>query len=110
MSDEEKMAQIGEAAVTLERQKHELAHLTAKIEKVRLAYRTFASDRPRWRVDAAGDGGKVFLAHPAPEERELAAYLLDQSELAALIVEHRTAEDVRGQTKAKLASFGITSV
>lgn len=108
MSGDEKAAQIGEAMLTLEQQKRDLAHLGAKIEKVRLAYRTFGSERERWQVDAS-NSARVFLARPSSEERDLAAYLLGQSDLAALIMEHKAAEDALRQTKATLAGFGITS-
>jgi hypothetical protein len=109
MSGEEKSAQIGEAMLLLEQQKIELAHLVAKAEKVKLAYRKFASEGVRWRVDGL-NREKVFLEHPSPEERDLAPYLLAQPELASLIIEKQKAEEAVKQTKSKLAGFGITSL
>jgi hypothetical protein len=108
MSGQEKSAQIGDAILLCEEQKKELAHLTEKIAKVRKAYRTFASEEERWRVDTSRPE-KVFLLHPAPEERDLASHLLAQPQLAELITERHNAEAALAQTRAKLAGFGVTS-
>jgi hypothetical protein len=109
MSSDEKVAQIGESMLLLEQQKQDLAHITEKIEKVKSAYRTFAVDSTRWHVDGASPE-KIHLIRPKSEERELPKYLLSQSELAALVLEYRGAEDALARTKAKLTGFGITVV
>jgi hypothetical protein len=109
MSGNEKSEQIGDAMQLLEQQKQELAHLVAKTDKVKLAYRKFASESVRWRVDRV-NRDRVILEHPSTEERDLASHLLAQPELAKLVVEKEEAEEALRQTKAKLAGFGITSV
>lgn len=106
MSDNEKAAQIGEAMLLLEAQKRELAHLTEKMDRVKKAYRAFASNSERWRVDQSRPG-QIFLAHPSADERDLPAYLLCQSDLAALIAEHQAAEEALKATKSRLAGFGV---
>jgi hypothetical protein len=107
MSGEEKSAQIGEAVLLLEQQKRELAHIEEKVNKVKLAYSKFAANSDRWGVDSASPH-KVFLKHPQTDERVLPSSLLNEVELAALVIERKNAEEAVGQTKAKLASFGIT--
>jgi hypothetical protein len=109
MSGSEKSEQIGEAMQLLEQQKRDLAHLVEKVEKVRLAYRTFASEVNRWKIDPSHPE-KVFLLNPVSGERDLASFLFAQSDLAALITERYNAEEALRQTKAKLTGFGITSV
>jgi hypothetical protein len=109
MSDAEKREQIGEAMELLEQQKRDFAHLAAKIVKVQRAYQTFGSEVERWRVDTA-DPKRVYLLHPAPEERDLAASLLGQSDLAQLLTEFKAAEAAFSRTREKLASFGITGL
>jgi hypothetical protein len=106
MSDNEKAAQIGHAVLLLEARKRDLAHLEAKIDRVRLAYRTFASERERWSVDPANPA-RVYLRHPAQEERDLAASLLSEPDLAALIAEHKLAVEALAHARATLAGFGI---
>jgi len=104
MSDEEKAAQIGKAVLLLEEQKRTQAHLTAKADKVCAAYRRFAAERERWRVN----GDVVTLSHPQPDERELPLYLLSQADLAALVGEMQEVGEAIRQTKARLAAFGVT--
>lgn len=107
MSNEEKAAQIGEAMLLLESHKQDLAHLQTKIEKVKQAYKAFASNSDRWQIDAS-DSKRIFLARPAQEERDLASYLFSAAELASLVGERDTANARLQQTRAKLTAFGIT--
>jgi hypothetical protein len=110
MSDAEKSEQIGEAMLLLEQQKRELAHLAAKIERVRQAYHTFSRERDRWRVDERPSHPKVYLHQPSLEERELAASLLSAEELGQLVMAFDQAEGKVKQTKETLSSFGITNL
>jgi hypothetical protein len=109
MSDAEKATQIGQWVLELKAQERELAHLDQKIERVRLAYRTFAYEWQRWRVNAS-DASHLFLQHPSAEERDLETHLLSQAALAKLVAERAAAAALVSGTQARLASVGITGL
>lgn len=109
MCETEKATQVGLLIYEMKGQKEELAHLTGKMERVRLAWRTFARDQDRWVVDAS-DAAKVFLRYPEEKERGLGDYLLAQGELAKLMAEISAADQAVRQTRAKLAAVGITGL
>lgn len=106
MCEAEKATQVGMLAFELKGQTQELAHLTVKLERVRLAWRVFASNPERWTIDPA-DAMKVLLRYPEEKERGLGDYLLSQGELARLMAEISAVDQAVKQTRAKLASVGI---
>jgi hypothetical protein len=112
MSGDEKAEQIGRAVTEYQTAKVELAHLEQKIRKIGEAYTEVGqalSERSSMR-DFKIEGGHFHFLYRRTENENLAASLLNEQALVAVIIERDSARKRVSELRSRLNALGITNL
>ena len=111
MSGEEKKAQIGEAVTAYQAAKTECAHIDQKIDRVYSTYRTVGETMNKTRgsiEETLIKDGKLAFGYVS--DRIDASFLLNASELTALILERDEARKRKDEAYLVMRDLGITNL
>src|SRR5579884_4311763 len=111
MSGEEKAQQIGQLVTEYQAASVELAHANQRLKRIGEAFsevgRALTSPRAS-SGDYRIENGQLKMLYTPPEAGNLAANLVSEKELIALIVERDEAQKKVTQLRSQLAALGIT--